>query len=229
MKLKKIAVACGAALLGASSLAQAELSANIGATSNYLWRGVSQTGDDAAISGGVDYAHDSGFYAGTWVSNIDWGIGSGAEVDFYGGFANEIGDFGYDAGAIYYYYPDSDYDGSDFAELYLSGSWKWLSGGIAYTLWGDADKNAPFSDGDLYYHLSGGFDVAESWSIGVTGGYYDFDASKSTYGDVDYGHIQGDLTKSAGDWGDFTLTVSKAEEESGDDDTKFLIAWSKSF
>lgn len=228
MKMKKIVMACGATLLGVSSLAQAEFTANIGATSNYLWRGVTQTSDGAAISGGVDWGHESGAYVGTWISNIDWGVGSGAEVDFYGGFANEVGDFGYDVGLIYYYYPDSDYSDSDFSELYLNGSWKFLSAGLAYTLSGDADSDAPWSSGDLYYHIGASFDLAETWALGLTAGYYDFDTS-SDYGDVDYGHFQADVTKSAGDWGDFTLTVSQAEEESGDDDTKFLISWSKSF
>jgi uncharacterized protein (TIGR02001 family) len=207
-------------------MAQAELSANIGATSNYLWRGVSQTSDGAAISGGVDWGHDSGFYLGTWVSNIDWGVGSGAEVDFYGGFANEVGDFGYDVGLIYYYYPDSAYDDSNFTEFYLSGSWEFLSAGMAYTLDGDQPDDAQWSSGDLYYNVGASFDLAETWSLGLTAGYYDFDTPSD---DMDYSHFQADLTKSAGDWGDFTLTLSRAEEESGDDDTKFLVSWSKSF
>ncbi|WP_293645915.1 TorF family putative porin [Thiolapillus sp.] len=233
MMNKKLAIACGAILLGATSMAQAELTANIGATSNYLWRGVSQTGDAAAISGGIDWAHDSGFYLGTWASNIDWGNGSGAEVDFYGGFANEIGDFGYDLGLIYYYYPTSSFDDSDFTEISATGSWKFLEAGIAYTVNGQADSDGPFSNGDIYYHISASFDVAETWSVGGTYGYYDFDTSKSkwddVYGDPDYGHIQLDVTKSAGDWGDFTMTVSKADEESGSDDVKFLVSWGKTF
>jgi len=227
MKMKTIALACGVAMFGCASLAQAELSANIGATSNYLWRGVTQTDDGPAISGGIDWSHDSGFYLGTWASNIDWGIGSGAEVDFYGGFANEVGDFGYDVGLIYYYYPDSAYDDSDFSELYLNGSWKFLSGGIAYTISSDADDDAPFGEGDLYYYIAASFDVAETWSVGGTIGHYDFDVPSS--GDVDYTHYQADVTKSAGDWGDFTFTISKADEESGDDDTKFVVSWAKSF
>lgn len=228
MKLKKSVIVLSMAALGVVSTAQAELTANIGATSNYLWRGVSQTGDDAAISGGVDWGHDSGFYLGTWISNIDWGVGSGAEVDFYGGFAGEIGSFGYDVGAIYYYYPDSDYDDSNFSEIYLSGSWSFLSAGLAYTLSGDADDDAPWSDGDLYYHVGASFDLAETWGLGLTAGYYDFDTPSSA-GDLDYSHFQADLTKSMDAWGDFMLTVSKAEEESGDDDTKFVVSWSKSF
>ena len=60
-------------LLSVQASAVEGLSANVAATSNYLWRGVSQTGNAAAISGGIDYAADSGFYAGTWASNIDFG------------------------------------------------------------------------------------------------------------------------------------------------------------
>ena len=60
-------------LLSTQAFAVEGLSANVGATSNYLWRGVSQTANAAAISGGIDYEADSGFYAGTWASNIDFG------------------------------------------------------------------------------------------------------------------------------------------------------------
>ena len=48
------------------------VSANIGVVSNYVWRGITQTDDKAAVQGGVDYSHSSGFYAGTWVSNVDF-------------------------------------------------------------------------------------------------------------------------------------------------------------
>ncbi len=233
MKMKKLAVLCGSALLGVSSLAQAGLEANIGVTSNYLWRGASQTGDDAAVSGGIDWSSDGGLYLGTWASNIDWGNGSGAEVDFYGGFANEVGDFGYDVGLIYYYYPTTGFEDSDFLELGLSGSWKFLTVGMNYTLNGEADSDGPFSDGDIYYYGSVSFDVAETWSVGATLGHYDFDTTSSwenaNGGDVDYNHGQIDVSKSAGDWGDFTFTLSKAQKESGSDDTKFVVSWAKSF
>jgi uncharacterized protein (TIGR02001 family) len=48
------------------------ISANIGVVSNYMWRGVTQTQDGAAVQGGLDFTHESGFYAGTWVSNVDF-------------------------------------------------------------------------------------------------------------------------------------------------------------
>ena len=70
LKLKKTVVASAIALLTLSSTySYAEVTANAAATSNYLWRGQEQTGGDAAIQGGIDYASESGFYAGTWVSN----------------------------------------------------------------------------------------------------------------------------------------------------------------
>lgn len=213
-----------------------EFSANIGVTSNYLWRGVTQTDDGPAVSGGVDWAHNSGFYLGGWVSNIDWAledVGSGAEVDLYGGFSGEYEDFGYDVGLIYYWYPVTGYDDSNFGELYVKGSWKWFSAGLAYTLGGDADDDAPFSQGDIYYHIGASYEFAESWTIGATVGYYDFDVSSDWEffnGNPDYTHGQIDLTKSAGDWGDFTLTVSTAEERAlSSDDAKFAVTWSKSF
>ena len=95
-------------LLSTQAVAVEGLSANVAATSNYLWRGVSQTANAAAISGGIDYADDSGFYAGTWASNIDFGDDASAELDFYLGFSGQLSeDVAYDVGYIYYAYPDS--------------------------------------------------------------------------------------------------------------------------
>jgi len=48
------------------------LTANVGLYSEYIFRGIAQTGGKPAVQGGFDYAHSSGFYAGTWASNISW-------------------------------------------------------------------------------------------------------------------------------------------------------------
>lgn len=221
MKSSTMTAAISALLI--SGAATAEFSANIGATSNYVWRGVSQTDDSAAVSGGLDYAHDSGFYAGTWASNVDFDDDTTAEVDLYGGFANELdGGLGYDVGVIYYWYPGAN-DDLDFTELYLTLSYSNFSGGVAYTVDkedDDADEN------DLYYHLGASFDVAETWSVGGTVGYYDFDSGDS------YTHGQFDITKSAGDLGDFTFSVSVADEDDDlgiDGDPLVFVSWAKSF
>jgi uncharacterized protein (TIGR02001 family) len=103
-----------AAVLGASVFsgsALAELSGNIGVVSEYLFRGLEQSGG-AAVQGGLDYSSESGFYVGTWASTIGFAGGalggSGAEVDFYAGFSGEAGGIGYDVGAIYYWYSEED-------------------------------------------------------------------------------------------------------------------------
>lgn len=67
--------------LGAGALAKdpSNISANIGAVSNYLWRGVTQTQDGAAVQGGLDLTHSSGFYIGTWASNVDFDDEAGSQ------------------------------------------------------------------------------------------------------------------------------------------------------
>lgn len=220
----------GLAMLSAVPAAQAEISGNIGVTSNYLWRGVSQTMNSAAVSGGIDYSHEKGFYAGTWISNVDWGspeddLGTGAEVDFYAGFSGGKGDFGYDVGYIYYYYPN--FTDADFGEIYGSLSYKWIEGGIAYTV----NKSADGPTNDLYYYLSGSWDLPQDWSIGATIGHYDFKDG----GDADYTHGQLDLGKSLGEYGDVTFTVSKVSgnsfegEDVWDEDVLFAVSWAKEF
>jgi uncharacterized protein (TIGR02001 family) len=218
MKILKF-TAIAAAVLAASSFSQvafAEVEANIGVTSNYLWRGVSQSGDSASVSGGIDYSNDSGFYAGTWVGSL--GEGSGAETDFYLGFGGESSGFGYDVGYIYYAY--TDLVDSDFGELYLNGSVGAFGFGLAYTVNSQVDEGSAFDTGDLYYNVSYGFDLSNEYSLGLTAGYYDFDAGS----DGDYSHIQADIAK-----GDFTLSISKAEKDSGDDDLKFVVSWGTTF
>jgi uncharacterized protein (TIGR02001 family) len=230
MKQNKLAVAVGAAVLGLSSVAQAEISANIGATSNYVFRGVTQTDNGAAIQGGIDYSHESGFYAGTWASNVDFGGGGEEEVDFYAGFAGEMDAFGYDVGAIYYAYPSSD--DADFVELYASASFGPVTAGLAYTVSSDVDDtaaNETFIEGDLYYYLSAGTDLSDGWSVGGTIGYVDFEDDGVAATDTSYMHYQLDVTKSAGDFGDFTMSVSMADEESGDEDPIVFVSWAKSF
>ncbi|HEX6792289.1 MAG TPA: TorF family putative porin [Casimicrobiaceae bacterium] len=113
-------------------------SGNFGIYSQYIFRGLTQTDRKPAFQGGFDVAHASGFYAGTWGSNVSWlhdaGVvahGGSLEWDFYGGYKYAINDdFGVDAGALYYYYPGSYVAGAtnpDTTELYVAGSWKWLS------------------------------------------------------------------------------------------------------
>ena len=195
---------------------------NIGVTSNYLFRGVTQTGDGAAVQGGLDYAHDSGLYVGTWTSNVNFA--GGTELDVYGGFGGETdGGFGYDVGLIGYLYPEADGD-ANFAEVYLGLSFEMFSAGVAYTFWSEIEDDA-FTDGDIFFYVAGGYDFTDSVSLGVTLGYYAF----ADAGDSDYFYGQLDLTKST-DFGDFTFSYSQSEESDlATDDPLFVVSWGMGF
>jgi len=117
-----------AALMASSVVAQAaeplvsekdipgKFSANVAVTSEYFYRGLSQTDDAPALQGGFDYsvelAKPVSAYAGVWGSNVDFNEGAGVdgatvEIDYYGGLNGSIGStgVGWDAGFIYYTYP----------------------------------------------------------------------------------------------------------------------------
>jgi uncharacterized protein (TIGR02001 family) len=127
--------------------APSPITGNLTIASDYRFRGISQTYTGPAIQGGVDYAHASGIYLGNWNSNVSsilFAGGSGIEMDFYGGYKKSFGDFGLDVGTIYYYYPNAEFNvntgsagGSskfDNWEVYIGGSWKWISAKFYYAL-----------------------------------------------------------------------------------------------
>jgi len=182
------------------ALADSPVSANVTLTSDYLFRGVTQTNDGVALQGGFDYAHDSGLYAGVWASNISWLVDSAAytssslEVDTYLGYGGSITeDIGYDVGFLRYNYP-GDYAApqvtADTDEFYGSVSYKWISAKYSRSttdLFGIVD-----SEGSAYTELNGSYDI-EDMGISV-GAHY----GKQTV-----------ANNSASDYADYNLSVSK--------------------
>lgn len=236
--IKKTALATAiAGSLMASSAAMAEFSMNIGATSNYLWRGQLQTSDAPAIQGGLDYAHSSGFYVGTWASNIDWTGVPGYEIDGYLGYGMDFAEnWAFDVGAVYYAYPvAADTTDADFAEAYASISWTGL------TLFG-AKQIYQKADGDnkneaYYVSLDYLFEYGTGWSSDFLVGYYGGKLIESGNDDKAYTHFYADVTKST-DYGDVTLALSMANyadaaaDNFGDkdlNDPRVVISWAKSF
>lgn len=151
---------------------------NVGVFSDYTYRGISQTNRKPAIQGGFDIAHASGFYVGNWNSNIDSEAYSGAniEMDFYGGFKATYGDFGFDVGALYYYYPGSGntsaFPGSskvDNTELYIGGSWGPLTAKYSYAV--SDFFSLPDSKGSQYLDLGFAYDVGQGFGINAHVGY----------------------------------------------------------
>ncbi len=226
MKMNKLALACGIAMLGLSSVAAAEISTNIGVTSNYVWRGLTQSGNGTSFSGGIDYSHGSGLYAGTWIAQA-W---DDYELDLYGGYAGEVADFGYDAGLIYYTYSkDTD---SNFSEIYVNGSWKFLSAGFAYAL--TAEDAVEAVEEDLYFYVGASYDLPEDFSAGLTIGFVNTDGNGDADGE-DYTHYQVDLTKSTESFGDVTFSLSDTDLDGSSDvggedaDMRFFVSWAKEF
>ena len=144
--------------------------ANVGIFSQYVFRGISQTNEKPAIQGGFDVAHKSGFYAGTWASNVSW-ISDGLpdasvsmEWDFYGGYKFALpNDFSGDVGVLQYYYPGSYPAGAtkaDTTELYASLGWKFLSVKYSYVV-GDKTFGFPDSRGSDYIEGNIAYDVID--------------------------------------------------------------------
>ncbi len=217
--MKKLTVVLGAgSLLVASSTALAETSANVGITSNYVWRGVTQTSDDAAVSGGIDYAHASGFYVGGWASNVSWTTPPGTEIDFYLGFSGTLGEVGYDVGFISYNYPSADTN--DFEEIYVGASFGPLS---AKYSWDDDNENG-------YLEAALEFEVRSGLTLGIHFGDYDFDLPSAT----DYSDFSVSVSKDAGDGWSWSLTLSDTDlpdpgNTLSDDDPRVVISVGKEF
>jgi uncharacterized protein (TIGR02001 family) len=186
------------------------LSANVAATNNYLWRGLEQTGGDAAVSGGIDYVTNSGFYTGTWVSNA-WG---GTELDLYGGYGADINDtMSYDVGFIYFAYPDAD--DADFSEIYGSFTFTGLTVGVAVLSSAAVD----------------GIDAGDSIYVNA-----DYALALGNEAEVNFhvGNYSGDFSTDSTDFGisinkdNFTFGVSKTDYDNGgnSDDMKFYVGYS---
>lgn len=158
------------------------LTANVGLFSSYRFRGIDQTFGKPAIQGGVDYAHSSGFYVGNWNSNVSSGAGypeGNLEMDFYGGYKFNVGDFGFDVGGIYYYYPGTNanfanngktHSGKvDNKELYIGATWNVLSAKYYYSV-GDY-FSTPDSKGSSYLDVAANFDLGEGWGVNAHVGH----------------------------------------------------------
>ena len=73
--------------------AQAQVTGNLGLTSDYRFRGISQSQNAPAVQGGIDYAHSSGLYVGNWNSSVSSQVytnGSGVESDLYAGWKKDV-------------------------------------------------------------------------------------------------------------------------------------------
>lgn len=207
MNLKKLSLLTVLTVSAAApALAMEGVTANVGFTTDYVFRGFSQTDEAAAIQGGFDYEHDNGFYAGVWGSNVDFNntLDGSLELDVYGGFSDNIDAFSYDVGAIYYAYPGADDSlNYDFWEAYVGVGYEFerfaLNASVNHSpeFFGDAGDATYYALGldvalpeefTLSAHY-GHQDIQEGndysdWSVGVSKTWLEFDWAV-TYYDTD--------------------------------------------
>jgi len=150
------------------------LSYNIGAVTDYRFRGISQSRLNPALQGGIDFAHKSGFYVGTWASTIKWVKDAGGdapvEIDLYGGYKGAYNNIGYDVGLLSYQYPSHKLAISPVTnELYVAGTYGPATLKYSHSvsnLFGFAD-----SKNSYYLDLSAGFDLGNGYSVTPHIGY----------------------------------------------------------
>jgi uncharacterized protein (TIGR02001 family) len=183
-------------------------SANVSLVSDYLYRGISQTGANPALQGGFDLAHSSGLYVGAWGSSISWisdsGIANsaGLELDTYFGYKGAAGATSYDVGFLRYNYPGSYIANAvkpDTNEIYGALTYSIVTAKLSYSL-GDL-FGVSKAAGSTYLELNASYPVGDS---GVTLGAH--------YGKQTYKGETADASKLAGSdptYSDYKLSVTK--------------------
>lgn len=159
---------CIAALvvIGIAGQAKAqEVTGNVALTSDYVFRGVSQTSENPAISAGVD-ATFGDFYAGGWASNVDFGDETDAEVDLYGGWRSELSGWALDLGGVAYLYtsqPDgADYDYVEFKAAASRAVGPVTIGGAVFY---SPDFFGASEDEATYLEANAAFSPADRWTL----------------------------------------------------------------
>lgn len=221
MKPVKLSIALAVALLAtpfvsfaqeaeapaAEEEASSPFSATFAVTSDYVFRGVSQTDEGPAFQAGVTYSAPFGLYAGIWGSNVDFGDpdpaagirGPNYELDYFVGWNKDLSDaWNLDLGVTRYTYEDDSrfYGNINYNEYIAKLTWNGpvtIGGILAYA---DDYGNADIEE--IYSGLSASYDIGESgFSLGATTGYTSLEYP-SDGGRVDYFDGSVTLSKSFG-------------------------------
>jgi len=200
--MKKIFAALTLALT--TAVAQAELSGNFSITSEYRFRGISQSQGNMAIQGGIDYVNKNGFYVGNWNSSVSSDIylqGSGVESDIYAGFTKQLGPVTVDVGTIAYFYPNAKTGSSpsrfNTQEVYVGAGVGPFSAKVSQSVsdyFGIANSKKT-----NYYQV--GADVPVFQGFVVNAHYGRTDVANNTDADYDDYRVGATLTRGGFDWG----------------------------
>jgi len=202
---------------------------NVNLVSNYVYRGISQTGGKPAIQGGLDYSHVSGFYAGMWGSNISWlsdsktAANASLGLDTYLGFKNSFAtDYSYDVGFLRYNYPGTYAPATttgDTNEIYGLIGWKWLTAKYSYSL--GSTFGLPNASGTSYFDLSANYAIPDTtYTLGAHYGKQTYKGSTANLdaaagADPTYSDYKLSVAKDLGTGYGVSLTYSKTNATTG--------------
>lgn len=194
--MKFVETASAALALCWSGASLAGTTANLGAVSEYLLRGI-EGSHGLAVQGGLDWTGESGVYAGTWASTLGGPAKVGDfELDVYAGWAGKLGRVTLDAGLVYYSYPDDErHPDYDYPEVYAELGYGVLQLQLYYAadVYGEANQAAADlagKDNDgLYAGAIGTFPLSATLKLVAQAGRSSGDGVEVAYGDsyTDYG------------------------------------------
>ena len=193
-----------------------EVSANLAITSNYVWRGMTQTANSPAVQGGIDLGYN-GFYLGTWGSNVEFGdTNNNLEADLYAGYKTSFSGVEIDLGYILYAYPN-DHDALNFDEAYIGLGYDFGMVGINGKYSFAVNSNVDTTD---YWEIGG--DVELPMEISLAASYGDYDEVGTNY-----------LVSLSKSWGKFEFLVAytdfSSDADSLYDEDHFIGTLSTSF
>lgn len=225
-KFNKIMAALALSL--AAPIASAAVSVTGTVTSDYVFRGVSQTDSSPALQVGLDYEHDNGFYAGIWGSNVDWGVegdDTNLEIDYFVGYYGEASNFAYDITYNFYSY-NSEFDGedydSDYGELIFNVYLDALTLTAAY-----ADDYVAIGDSALYAGASYDIELPQEYALTLQAGYSFGDGFTDAMGEevIDYSAT---VAKTFNGF-DVTAAIVGTDMDGDNTDTRFVVGVSRTF
>lgn len=191
MRIDRWILPCCVVALGAiaSPAANAAVVGNVGAWSEYMFRGV-EGENGAAVQGGIDWYADNGIFLGGWASNAS--VVGGTEVDLYGGYQWKINDaLSFDIGGWYYLFPedeeaktdldgDGDPDDTDFdmVEVFAYANYKWLKLQAYYS-----DEYTNTDDEGIYLNAICTVPIKETLNVALQVGHTSGDGAKAFFGE----------------------------------------------
>lgn len=228
-----VTLASAAVLASYAGLASAEISGNVAATSEYMFRGIESSGG-AAVQGGLTWSGPSGLYVGGWASNI---TGSANEYDIILGWSADVANgVSLDLGAIYYLYTEQhEAPGNpsiNFPEIYAGLSFAGLSAKVYYAhkFLDEATDVAGKGQEEIYTTLSYAYPIQPGLDIGLQVGYSAGDGVETFFGD-DYIDYSVSLSKDLGS--DMSASVAlvgtNLDSPGFTDKPKFVVSFSKGF